>query len=163
MTDNSRIRDGMTVEQQRDEWRALYIEACDMLTDASIFRDAMREALGLSQEPHQTTNERMLEAARSAPATQCIPTDRADSGMVDALMEDTDRLRQKNARLADALKRLRAWDMMDASGDGTYWRKEIDEALSWVPPEVQARHSQEPAQPLIGDGAIKGNGEKFEI
>lgn len=41
-------------------------EMRDMLTDASIFRDAMREALGLQEEPHQTTNERMLEAARGA-------------------------------------------------------------------------------------------------
>jgi hypothetical protein len=38
------------------------------------------------------------------------------------------------AVLAALLKRIRGWDVMDATADGPYWRAEIDAALASLPP-----------------------------
>lgn len=53
---------------RRDQERAAMQ---DMLDDAHIERDAIREALGVLYEPHQSLRDRMLEAARKArPASE---------------------------------------------------------------------------------------------
>jgi hypothetical protein len=33
-------------------------------------------------------------------------------------------------KLRDVLGRIRGWDMLDVTGDGLFWKREIDEALS---------------------------------
>lgn len=59
--------------------------------------------------------------------------------LVEALLEDGDRYRQKIHVLHNVLMRLRAWDVMDIIGsDGPFWRVEIDKALDFIPPEINS-------------------------
>ena len=41
------------------------------------------------------------------------------------------------------LRRLHEWDMMDVAGDGPYWRREIDAALTGVPSGAGLAAAQE--------------------
>ena len=50
---------------------------------------------------------------------------KAASELAEKVMEQNSQIK----KMRDVLRRLRAWDMMDATSDGEYWKKEITIAL----------------------------------
>jgi hypothetical protein len=132
-------------EIREDERQALR----DMLEDARAELRQLREALGVSYEPHQSLHERMLEAARGAAAWRTL-LDRADKDkphMIDI------------GHVIEPIKRMRAWaDSLEAETAAETYTAEYltvrQTVFRWiVTPDQQTladalRHIEKPICPI---------------